>query len=511
MKKLKIYLLLFVVVVAFSACSEDWLELSNPNLQTTETFWQTDADFEKGVNAAYQSLAIYDGTFLRFAPFALDVRADDVWSPSPWDVLSNTGSFKLANNSIMQNWLWIGFFGVNHRANQVLDRIDNVEFEDQVKKDQYKGEALFLRGLANYFLVTFFENIPLVTTSIYVDNVKDYFPEQASPEAVWTQVINDWTEASKLLPATYDGNQKGRATKGAALSYLGKAYLTNKEYSTAAIQFEEVRKLGYQLVSNYGDNFNEAGENNSESVFEIQFSREVGGTVLGWVGAPAADWSLTTARAITYTMSPFGWGDAACTRWIFDEFKKEKTVEGHDDPRLRTSIFYAGDVLYGQQFDSVFFATPNALGVKKYSNFDSGRPDEKDWRSGINERLMRYSDVLLMLAECKIQTDDISTAAQLMQIVRNRANLPDRIAEFSAMSKDQIMEQLAHERALEFCFEGHRFDDIQRWGWLDNPTKLQELISHDKEFLGYVKGREFFSIPQAQIEVNDNFVQNYGY
>ncbi|MCY1719468.1 RagB/SusD family nutrient uptake outer membrane protein [Prolixibacteraceae bacterium Z1-6] len=511
MKNIKKYLFIFVLAVGFSACTEGWLELSNPNLQTTETFWQTDADFAKGVTAAYQSLAVYDGTFLRFAPFALDARADDVWSPSPWDVLSNTGSFKLANNSIMQNWLWIGFFGVNHRANQVLDYIDDVEFEDATKKDQYKGEALFLRGLANFYLVTFFENIPLVTTSIYVDNDKDYFPTQAAPEEVWAQIISDWTEAANLLPATYDASETGRATKGAALAYLGKAYLTNHDYTNAAVQFEKVKGMGYDLVANYADNFNEAGENNSESVFEIQFSREVGGTVLGWVGAPAADWSLTTARAITYTMSPFGWGDAACTQWIFDEFKAEKTIENEDDPRLRTSIFYAGDVLYGQEFDTVFFATPNALGVKKYSNFDSGRADEKDWRSGINERLMRYSDVLLMLAECEIQEGNIPAAAQLMTTVRDRANLPDRTAEFAAMSKDAIMEQLAHERALEFCFEGHRFDDIQRWGWLDNPTKLAELQQHDSEFLGYVPGREFFSIPQAQIEVNGNFKQNDGY
>jgi hypothetical protein len=74
-----------------------------------------------------------------------------------------------------------------------------------------------------------------------------------------------------------------------------------------------------------------------------------------------------------------------------------------------------------------------------------------------------------------------------------------------------MREQLAHERLLEFAFEGHRFDDIRRWGWLDNSAKLAELQSHDAEFNSYVEGREFFSIPQGEIETNPNLRQNPGY
>ena len=506
--------ILFTTAVAFSciSCGKDYLELTNPNQQTTATFWKTENDAVMAVNAVYQSL-YYDGTFLRFAQCALDLRGDDIMSPSPWDVLSNTGSFKLFNNTIMQQWLWIAFYGGVTRANFVLDNLDKVPFKDQNLYNRLKGEALFLRGLNYYYLVSFFNNIPLVTK--FYESSSEYFPGQASPQDVWNQVYQDLDEASKLLPVSYGNADLGRATKGAALAFLGKSYLFNQKYELASAKFKEVMNLGvYDLVANYADNFTEANENNKESIFEIQFSREVGGTTLGWVSSPAADWSKTTARAITFAPAPFGWNDAAPTQWIVDEFKKEKTKTGDDDPRLRATIYYnyPGCKLYGQSFQTVYAAELNKLGVKKYGNGgDSTLPDEKDWRSGINERLIRYADVLLMYAECQHELGNTAECAKYIQRVRNRVNLPDRETEFAALSKEPMKDRIAHERALEFALEVHRFDDIRRWGWLQNPTKLAELKTHDAEFNSYVAGREFFSIPQAEIDVNKNLKQNSGY
>jgi hypothetical protein len=269
----------------------------------------------------------------------------------------------------------------------------------------------------------------------------------------------------------------------------------------------------YSLMPNYAHNFTDQFENNLESVFEIQFSREVGGTVLGWVDAPAADWSKTTARAITFAPAPFGWNDAAPTNWVFQKFQEEKTITGEDDPRLRASIYYnyPGCTLYGQSFQDVYATELGKIGVKKYGNGDSGIPDEKDWRSGVNERLMRYADVLMMYAECQNELGNTAECAKYIQMVRDRAGLPNRESEFAALSQNDMKDRIAHERLLEFALEGHRFDDIRRWGWLQNPTKLAELQQHDPEFVSYVPGREFFSIPQLEIETNPNLRQNPGY
>lgn len=510
MKKIN-FLVLIALLFSANSCKKDFLELSNPNVQTSGSFWKTEADAVAGVNAIYQSL-YYDGTFLRFAQCALDFRGDDAMSPSPWDVLSNTGSFKLFNNTIMQEWLWVAFYGGVTRANLAIANIPKIEIADASLKNRLMGEAYFLRALHYYYLATFFRNIPLVLEPY--QSADDYFPSQATPEATWAQIYKDFDEASKLLPDSHADPNVGRATRGAALAFLGKSYLMNNKYTEAAARFKQVIDMGiYGLMPNYGDNFTEQFENNRESIFEIQFSREVGGTVLGWVDAPYSDWSKTTARAITYAPAPFGWNDAAPTAWVFQKFKEEKTVSGGDDPRLQATIYYdyPGATLYGQSFQSVYATDLGKIGVKKYGNGDSGRPDEKDWRSGINERLMRYSDVLLMYAECQNELGNTAEAAKYIQEVRDRATLPDREAEFAALTKEQMRDRIADERLLEFVFEGHRFDDIVRWGWLSNPTKLAELKAHDPEFNSYVAGREYFSIPQLEIETNPNLKQNPGY
>ncbi|MEI8224401.1 MAG: RagB/SusD family nutrient uptake outer membrane protein [Bacteroidota bacterium] len=514
MKTMKYLVLLIATMLFMLGCKESYLDLANPNLQTTETFWKSESDIQKGVNAAYMSMAIYDGSFLRFAPIALDLRGDDMWSPSPWDVLYNTGKFNLANNSIMQNWLWIAFEGVVYRANQVLAHIDEVTYSSEAKKNQYKGEALFMRALGNYYLVTFFNNIPLVLQPYKTS--ADFWPGQATPEVVWTQIYADFNEASNLLPTTYSGSDIGRATKGAALTFLGKCYLRNLNFTDASAKFKAVIDLNiYGLMTNYHDNFTEAYENNKESVFEIQFSREVGGRDLGWVGEPGPNWSLTTARAITYAPVPFGWGDCAATQWIFNEFQIEKTTGGLDDPRLKSCVHYnyPGCTLYGKSFQTVYATNLGAIWVKKYCNDDAtdGRIDEKDWRSGVNERLLRYSDVLLMYAECQNELNNRAVCAQYIQMVRNRASMPNREAEFAALTQEAMRDRIAHERALELALEGHRFEDVVRWGWLQDPAKLAILKAHDSEFNNYVTGREYFSIPQAQVELNPNLLQNPGY
>ena len=508
---IKHILFIAAVITSGMSCGKDYLQLDNPNQQRVTTFWKTENDALMSVNAVYQAL-YYDGTFMRFAQCALDLRGDDMMSPSPWDVLSNTGSFKLFNNTIMQQWLWIAFYSGVTRANFVLANIDKVSFKDQALYNRLKGEALFLRGLHYYYLVTFFNNIPLVTK--FYETQDEYYPAQVTPEVLWNQVYQDFDNASKLLPVSYTGTDLGRATKGAALAFLGKSYLFNKKYELASDKFKEVMGLGgYDLMANYGDNFTETLENNKESVFEIQFSREAGGITLGWVSSPGADWSKTTARAITYGPAPFGWNDVAPTQWIVDEFKKEKTKTGEDDPRLQATIYYnyPGCKLYGQSFQTVYAAELGKLGVKKYGNGDGKVPDEKDWRSGINERLMRYADVLLMYAECQNELDHRAECAKYIQRIRNRANLPDREAEFTALTMDQMRDRISHERALEFALEGHRFDDLRRWGWLQNTGRLAELKTHDPEFNSYVPGREFFSIPQAEMDVNKNLKQNGGY
>lgn len=506
------YILIILVALGSSSCEKDYLELSNPNLIDKDNFWKTEADFEMGVNAIYQSM-YYDGAYMRFAPLALDLRGDDIRGDSPWPVIDLAGKFGRATDELLQHWTWISFYGGVHRANQVISRIEDesVAFSSQEARHALHGQALFLRALYYMHLVSWYNNIPLILEPY--ETPAQFYPNQEDPTVVWNQIIQDFNKAASLLPASYDdAADLGRATKGAALAYLGKSYLYTGQHQAAATEFQKVMGMDYALMPNYADNFTEEFENNVESIYELQFDREVGGAELGWVGEPGPNWSKTSARAITYAPVGFGWSDVLPTRWAFEQFLVEPTINGEVDPRLDATMFYnhPGATVYGIPFEDQYGTGSTDIYPKKYQNYQT-LPNEFDWRSGINERLMRYADVLLMYAETQIALGNMAEAAKYIQEVRDRAELPDREAEFAAMSADELFNELAHQRLLEFSFEGKRFDDIRRWGWLEDENMLTELKKRDAEFMPYVPGREFYFIPQAELDRNTNLTQNEGY
>jgi len=523
-----IYLITFAGMVNIMPGCTKKLEQTNPNAQTSATFWKTGTDALQGVNAAYGSLII-DGTYMRFTPALLDVRGDDVRSNSPWTAFANIGRFALGTSDPAgYGWAYGAYYEGISRSNQVLDYVPSINI-DAALKNRILGQAYFLRGLYFFHLVNFFGRVALPLH--YINSPDKLIVRQSSEADGWKQVMADFKQAADLLPASYanvtgpDKGQIGRATKGAALAYLGKAYLFNHDFANAAAQFKAVMDLRvYQLMANYKDNFRDgaAYKNNAESVFEVQFSRDAGGKDLGWGGAPATGWGKTSARAITCAPRSFGWTDIQPTRSVFNEFHQEKTVAGTADPRIFATIFYndtidthlASTPMYQTTFQARYASNPadfNDIFCRKYENGDGDRSDEFDWRSGINERIMRYADVLLMYAECQNELGNQADAAKYIQMVRSRVNLPDRTAEFAGYTQQQLRDQLAHERLLEFCLEGHRFDDIRRWGWLKDQAKLTMLVLRDPEFSTYQPGRELYPIPQSEIDNDPAFTQNASY
>ncbi|MCD9574623.1 RagB/SusD family nutrient uptake outer membrane protein [Flavobacterium soyae] len=505
-----------LAVVTTSCVDNEDLTQIDPNNDAVDSFWKTDQDALEGVNAAYGSL-LTDGTYMRSTPLLLDTRADDARTNSPWGSMYNVGHFNSnVADAAIYGWAFETYYQGIYRANQVLTNVPDIEFEDAALKNRILGQAYFLRGLYLFHAVNMFKNVPVPV------DVGVYHPQKTNEEG-WAQVIADFKTAAELLPNSYvgitglDAGQKGRATKGAALGYLGKAYLFTKDFTNARTAFKQVIDLGvYSLVSNYRDNFTTANENNSESLFEVQFSRDAGGVDLGWGGAPASGWGKTSARAITYAPRAFGWTDVQPTWALFNEFQEEKTKTGEVDPRLDATIFYnkPGTKLYGRDFAAFYASSPgdlNDLFCRKYQNSDGEFADEYDWRSGINERLLRYADILLMYAETLNETGDTPGAYAYIQMVRNRVNLPDLSVTKPGMSQDQMREQIGHERFLEFPLEGHRFDDIHRWGWLQNPAKLAWLKARDAEFNSYTAGREYFPIPQLEMDNNPGTKQNDSY
>jgi tetratricopeptide (TPR) repeat protein len=511
-------LIAVTLILLVTGCSKD-LNQTNPNQQTSQTFWKTATDAFDAGNSVYGSLLL-DGTYMRFTHVVLNTRGDDATSNSPWNEIYNCGKFAEDVNGFAASAPFTAYYQGVFRANQVLQYVPAIPM-DSALKNRILGQTYFLRGLYYFHLADIYNNVPMPLT--VAQSSAGYYVRQTSKDSVYLQVISDLQKAAALLPVSYanvtgpDQGSVGRATQGAALAYLGKIYLFTKQYAQAAQAFQAVMNLGiYSLVPNYHDNFTEQDENNQESVFEVQFSRTVGGTADGWgPGDPDPTWGKYEARAVTFGPRNFAYGDVQPTKALYYEFLQEPTAGGQVDPRLYATMFYNTPTMtvYGQSFQAVYGAADSEVFCRKYEN-DGFYPNEYTpgpFMSGINSRLMRYADVLLMYAECLNEMNQTAQAYPYIQQVRARAGLADLATVMPNMTQQQMRDQLAHERFLEFGLEGHRFDDIVRWGWLQDPTKLAWLQARDPEFNTYFPGREYMPIPLAEIQANPGVLQNPGW
>jgi hypothetical protein len=316
-----------------------------------------------------------------------------------------------------------------------------------------------------------------------------------------------------MLPDDYntvtgpDAGQTGRATRGAARALMGKALLYQGDEAAALPYFSAVVESNvYTLGANYADLFTQDPSIEAtvpEKIFWVEFtqSQNPGDN---WGGDPNASWKQFSALAPTYSRGDFG--DYAPNAFLYNEMRLEKTIDGKLDPRYHATILsYEPSEGYTTAYGQPWPYAPTDYWIKKYTLAATGG---NPFTCGVNYHLLRFGDVLLMYAECLANTGNIAGAAEQVQRVRDRANLPDREAEFAALSLPEFMEQLAHERIMELAIEGVRYYDINRWGWLDDPAKLAQLKLNDAEFENYVPSRKYMPIPQAELDNNPNLVGN---
>lgn len=492
------------------------LDQVDPNNLTNGGYYTTKEQAYGAVTAIYNGL-ITDGTYQRSLPGLQDSRGDDFAGDSPWGDLELTGQFIIPTTSGPVEWIWRDLYIVVNRANQALENVGaySTDVLPAAEKDRLIGQAHFLRGFAYYTLATNFKTVPVITTS--AQSASDFYPATATEEVLWNQIFTDLAAAQAKLPVSYasvtglDAGQKGRATKGAATGLLGKAYLYRKDYAKAAAELSkffsgELLNV-YSLMPNYADNFKDVNENNAESLFEIQFDK-TGGTVMNWTGNPSTQWRTAEAFSITYGMEGAGFSDYLPTTWIYNEFKQERTTANKLDPRLLATIAsYEPTENSTQAYGRAWFNPQNKIYPRKYTYDGQGAAFEVV-EGGINYRILRFADILLMYAEALNELNRTAEAYPFIQRVRSRAGLPDLATTKPGLSQAAMRNQIAHERALEFSIEGQRIHDIIRWGWLYDAAKLAELKAHDKDFNTWTPGNEYLPIPQRELDVNKNLKPN---
>ncbi|SDZ81888.1 RagB/SusD family nutrient uptake outer membrane protein [Pedobacter hartonius] len=509
MKRTLSTIIILGMLMGVASCKKSLLNQDNPNTLTVDQFWKTETDAQKGVNSIY-AMFFQTGGWNRWIYFRLDLTSDEGFSNSPWTELGDWTRFQYINYNFFEGNVntYRDFYKAIFRCNQVLTHVPDIQFADAKKKAQLLAQAKFLRGYYNYYGAVLWENFPLVTT---LQTPTD-LPVASSLAQVWVQVEKDLQEASADLPEQWTGDDIGRPTKGAAQALLGKALMQQHKWTEAKTAFDYLvtgaGKSYYALVD-FKENFRADNENNRESVFEIQFS-DANKTAEG----DAPNSNLGTTRAQFFAPRSIGWSDGQARYWTVGEFKKEKTVSGGIDPRLRYTLFYPaleadfGDKTYGRSWqwgaDEAWF--------KKYSR-DYYRTNE-DYFNQVNNRVIRYADVLLMYAEALNELGQTTQAYTYVNMVRQRSNMATLELAYPAIgsNKDLFRTRLKTERLLELCGESVRWADLKRWGDLDTQAGVNEVALRDPDFKNFVVGKHIrLPLPQIEVENNTNLKQNPNY
>ena len=493
MKNMKKYInasLLVVLMLTISSC-EDFDEMTNPNQMTVDTFWQTEGDAIKGVNAIYSVLQLH-GTYKTWMVFLTDASSDEGMSTSPWTDLANVSKFTFVDyNFVVLYEVFRDHYRGIFRANQVLANVPGIDM-DATMKNRLLGEAKFVRALFYYNLVNLWGNVPLATE----ENLAIVGSPQMGIPAVYALIESDLMFAKNNLPASYGNDDLGRATKGAATALLGKAYMQQHKWAEAETELAAVVNSGtYDLVSDYRDNFTHYNENNKESVFEVQFSDM-------FPNSPEQDGSPNSSVGTNRSRftSPAGWSDVEGTPEMLQHFKD------YSDPRLSYTYIYDNptEIYYGLNYADLSLGARNgSQWYRKYvREYYMTEAEEASNDSPINFRVMRFSDILLLYAEALEHNGNNSLAEQQITRVRNRVGAGP--SPFLAAGQS-LAKAIENERIMELCGESVRYFDLRRLGYFEDAGKLNELKARDPEFNSFnLDTKGYFPIPNIELNTNSN-------
>ena len=467
----------------FSGCTK-FLDLTPISVANVNAFYKTSQDAVLAVNASYNSL--------------LDLYRGEMWllgeamSDNTDDPDASIDNFSIdANNFSIENF-WRRLYSGVSRCNTVLNRVPGITMDEQLKQ-RLLLEARFLRGFYYFQLVQYYGNVPLVLEEI--TSLDANLVPRAAAAKVYEQIIQDLT-AAEGLPASYEGANLGRATRGVAKMVLAKVYMVQRNWPQAAVKCKEVIDAGtYALLPNYADVFTVANNNSRESVFDIQFS----------VGAQAGTGSspgnnlfelfapIGSANLVTGIAASNPGGRNLPTQNLIDAYER-------NDPRLGLSLATSyirpgppAQVININYILKTLDPTATAVAI--------GQGSREGWRA------YRYSDLLLMYAEALNEVGGGNAEAfNAINQVRRRARgsaavtvLPD----LTGLSQADFRSAVARERRVELAFENHRWTDLVRTG------QAQAVMSALKPT--FQARNLVLPIPQRELIVNSQLTQNTGF
>jgi hypothetical protein len=459
-----------IVVSVIIACNKK-LNVLDQNDPTTESYFNSAVELQNGVNAVYSTMRS-GNLWGREGFYFHEVRGGEMAPGGPqlgssYQEVLLQPSPSAANGLIGE--MWTGSYQMINRANLVISKAPGVT-DNTALRDVTVGEAEFLRAWAYFELVVNWGDVPLYTEP--VTSVTGY--KAKSPAAdVYALILSDLTDAASKLPAV--AADQGRATSGAAYAMLGRVNMQKGDYASAKTALLNVYGK-YSLVPNFSDNFDgdvKLGsaqingfehEYNAESIFELFFV-DKGDDNFNWgyVGEGA------TADASIMRSQEYGivWGNVIPSDQTLTEFEA-------NDPRYKFTFYESGDNILTMGGTAPGVAlTESGMNVaqSKHNGVAQKRVYRKysvlDWTNdgfhpdGINQRLIRYADVLLMLAECEAEVGTPAQAASYINEVRSRPSV--HMPPVTLTSHDAAIAAVMHEYTVEFAGEERANNNIFRW------------------------------------------------
>jgi len=537
--KTKIYLFIVLVTsVVLTSCNNF---LTPPPLATNSlsTYFKNDSAAITVVNAAYVPLQWQLGGTYANEWFVGDVVSDDALkggaSLSDMQEVWQMENFQTTPNSqYLETFYSINYQGI-FRTNFAIENINAMDSTaiNAALKGRLLGESKFLRALYHFKLMRYFGGIIKGDRTF---TQTDALMARSSKADIVSFIRQDLNDAIKLLPlkSQYPATEIGRATKGAAQALLMRVILFDIQNSTnQTSDYNRVISLGdsivssneYTLDSNYADYFKVlvsptiaqfVTENGPESVFEIQFMNEATSDY-GGLGYTRGNFDPIMTRTRTGSQ---GWGFNRPTQDLYNEFEP-------GDARRDQAILPVdtADVYGSGKFYNGYHSRKAALGFWHGSVFYEA-PLAHATRGPGNTPVIRYSDVLLMVAEAACETNNLSEGILKLNLVRQRAKnssanpsdptiLPPFPYGSYSSNQNDLRTAIRHERRVEFAMEGQRWFDLVRWGVADqvmNAYRLKYISQEGQEMSEFVKGKhELFPIPEIEMNNDPKLTQNPGY
>jgi tetratricopeptide (TPR) repeat protein len=485
-------LLVGVLMFVISSCSNSFLDVPPATFLSSATFFKTESDFTQAINGAYNGLqSLYNDAYVMG-----EMRSDNAYLVYKYNDRGpqNVGKEQIA--SFTDDWQnqytlnkYVNCYKIISRVNAILGSIDAAAINDTIKSN-IKGQALFLRAFCYFELVQYFESVPM-HLSVVTTEAETALP-QTSTNDLYTQIIADATEAESLLPSVQ--SDLGRVTSGTANTLLGYVYMTLKEYDKAEAVLKAVTTSGvYSLLPDYASVFALQNKNSSEMIFEVQYLQGNYGlqSSFAYQFIPAVANTLPITGVAGDNTSIGGWDTP--TQDLINSYEP-------GDKREAATIAMGYTDLNGTYVPGPYcikYLHASTL----YDNTDDNWP------------IYRYSDVLLLLAECLNEEGESNDALPYLNQVRNRAGL----ASSSVTDQSQLRVIIAHERRVELAFENHRWLDLVRTG--QAVTVMNAYGVKQKQMFPYLlpnsynvtTNRLIFPIPYSEMILNTQLVQNPGY